>query len=82
MHGDRIGQWRLGVCYGNGEGVAQDTAQAYLWLSLAAAGGYEEALTARDEIATMLSPEIQKQTQEAARKLQEEIQASKDQPDR
>lgn len=43
-------QYNLGVMYGSGEGVPQDFAQAYAWLSLAAAQGVEVAAKTRDRL--------------------------------
>jgi len=42
--GDAEAQYRLGMLYGNGEGVALDHVQAERWFSLAARQGHEDAL--------------------------------------
>lgn len=42
--GDAEAQYRLGMLYGNGEGVPLDHAQAEHWFSLAARQGHEDAL--------------------------------------
>jgi len=41
--------------YDNGLGVPQDRVQAYMWLSLAAAQGRENAATIRDLAARLMS---------------------------
>jgi hypothetical protein len=50
-------QVNLGRMYQEGTGVAQDNVQAYVWYSLAAAGGDESAITSRNVLSTRLSPE-------------------------
>ena len=44
--GDAMAQYNLGVCYYNGEGVAQNYAEAVKWWSKAAEQGQAEAKTA------------------------------------
>jgi TPR repeat protein len=46
--GDPNAQYMLGVFYDNGLGVPQDRVKGYLWLSLAASKGRENAATVRD----------------------------------
>ncbi len=52
-------QFNLGVMYEFGRGVPKDYALAYMWLNLAAAGestARENAVKARDALATMMAP--------------------------
>ena len=58
--GNAEAQFRLGEIYAVGRGVTQSSAQAYIWLSLAAIGGHAAAKARRDEVAGALQPaEIQ-----------------------
>ena len=41
--GDADGQFRLGVCYENGTGVAKDKQEAVQWYTRAADQGYADA---------------------------------------
>ena len=50
-----MAQYHLGFMYGQGEGVEQDYVQAYVWLSLAAAQGYETGQEYRDIVVGRLS---------------------------
>ncbi len=45
--GNAAAQALLGMMYEEGQGVPKDYVQAYMWLSLAAAQGYEPARKAR-----------------------------------
>ena len=40
-------QCSLGLLYANGEGVPKNSVEAYKWLNLAAANGYEDAIKRR-----------------------------------
>ncbi len=42
--GDANAQYNLGAKYFTGQGVLIDIVQAYLWLNLSSANGYEKAL--------------------------------------
>ena len=55
--GNAFAQYNLGVMYDNGEGVSQNNVRAYVWWSVAAAQGYEDARTNRDIMADRLTPE-------------------------
>ena len=66
-------QHNLGVRYGKGEGVPQNYKLAYVWSSLAAAQGHENAKHNRDIYANKLSPQQIVQTQELAVKIQHKI---------
>ncbi len=46
-----MAQFRIGLMYGAGRGVAQDLVQAYAWLDIAARQGLQEAAVQRDLIA-------------------------------
>ena len=48
-------QSKLGDMYADGAGVPQDRAAAYMWFSLAAAQGFEEAQKARDIIVKLMT---------------------------
>lgn len=71
-------QLNLGLMYEQGRGVAQDRVRAHMWFSLSAAmsagsmlwGGLG-ALTARDAVATKLTPEQLAQAQVLARRCRE-----------
>ena len=49
--GDIDSQYILGTLYSYGENARQDFVSAYMWLSLAAEAGDEDAKNLRDEIA-------------------------------
>lgn len=71
-NGDPNAQYTLGVFYQNGLGVSQDRVIAYVWLSLAASQGRENAAAIRDLTARLMSAsEINE-----ARRLVEERKAS------
>ncbi|MDB4654665.1 hypothetical protein OAE40_02680, partial [Rubripirellula sp.] len=53
--GDVMAQCKLGMMYDNGHGVAQDDAEAYVWFSVAAAGGDAEAFKLREATARELN---------------------------
>ena len=67
----------LGVMYKNGNGVPQDDVEAYVWESVAAAGGYADAVKDRDIIAGELTPEQLSQGQKRATELFEKISCGK-----
>jgi TPR repeat protein len=54
--GDANAQYILGMLYENGLGVTQDRVKAYMWLTLAASQGRENAATVRDLSARLMSP--------------------------
>ena len=63
-------QFMLGFMYLEGQGVAQDYQEAYIWASLAAVYGHTTAVEARDKAAEKLSPsELSEAQQEAERRL-------------
>jgi TPR repeat protein len=64
-------QYQLGKMYTQGGGVAADDVQAYIWFSLALAGGYSDAAAPRDKIARKLSPEQLVNAQQRSRRMQE-----------
>ena len=69
--------WRkfnLGTSYYNGEGVAQNYSEAYIWLSLASAGNCSERKKKQgDQIAQKLDAETMKNAQVEATRREEEI---------
>ena len=74
---DAEAQNNLGVMYKNGDGVPQDDVEAYVWESVAAAGGYADAVKDRDIIAGELTPEQLSQGQKRATELFEKISCGK-----
>ncbi len=65
-------QYNLGAMYAKGQGVPQNYEEAYIWLSLAAAqsDGPKDAQTARDAVATLLTPERLNVAQQSAAEVQ------------
>ncbi len=56
--GSPLHQWGLGRRYANGDGVSQNNVRAYVWWSVAAALGNEDAKSNRDIMADrLLTPE-------------------------
>jgi TPR repeat protein len=54
--GGAVGQLYLGLMYKNGRSVPQDDVLAYMWLSLSAKTGFQEAIENRDEMARRMNP--------------------------
>jgi TPR repeat protein len=54
--GNADAQYNLGLFYDNGLGVPQNRVRAYMWLSLAAAQGRENAATLRSLTARRMTP--------------------------
>ena len=65
----------LGNMYSKGEGVPQDYAETYVWLSLAGTFGHKYAIENRDIMVDKLSPEALNAAQKRASKLFKEIQS-------
>jgi len=65
--GIAVAQSNLGYMYAHGQGVAQDFAEAYLWLSVAAAQGGADAADNRDDIARQMTPDQIAEAQRLAR---------------
>lgn len=61
-------QLNLGLMYAEGMGVQQDLAQAYKWISLAAAAGFGESDKARDKLEKRMTAD---QIREAKRLVQQ-----------
>ena len=59
-------QSNLGFMYDNGDGVPQNNLRAYVWFSVAAAQGHENARTNRDIVSDELTPEQLARGQETA----------------
>ncbi len=55
--GYAIAQYRLGRMYVLGRGIQRDFTKAVVWFNLAAAQEVEDAATARDAVATQLTPQ-------------------------
>ncbi|MCU8063431.1 sel1 repeat family protein [Shewanella sp. SM55] len=55
--GVAMAQYFLARMYRQANGVPRDYKQAYAWYSAAAANGYESALSSRDDMANLLSPD-------------------------
>ena len=51
--GDAKGQFELGLCYENGEGLAMNKKEAEKWYKLAAAQGNVDAVVALTELVTV-----------------------------
>ena len=51
-------QYKLGLMCRNGEGVPQNHAESFFWLTLAASSGNVTMIDARNEVAKMLTPDI------------------------
>ncbi|MDD9859192.1 MAG: tetratricopeptide repeat-containing serine protease family protein, partial [Nitrospira sp.] len=69
--GDADAQFNLGVMYARGEGVLQDDSAAYVWFSLGALNGHEDAMKARDIAQQQLSrSELRAAQAKARRRLQ------------
>jgi TPR repeat protein len=66
--GDANAQYALGIYYENGLGVPQDRVKAYMWLSLAASQGRENAASVRDLAARLMSSAEIDEAQQLARK--------------
>ncbi len=61
--GDASAQYRLGLMYYDGTGVAQDHVMAHMFFNIAAAGGFKLAKKNRDIIAKNMTPsQIEKST--------------------
>lgn len=60
-------QYELGLLYHTGQGVNIDLQKSYMWLNLSTAGGFEQALLARDKVARSLNPMQLVQAQKAAK---------------
>ncbi len=69
--GESVVQYYFGVMYGIGNGVAQDYVQAYMWLTLAAAQGNEEAAEFREIVARGMTPPHVAEAERLAREWQE-----------
>ena len=67
--GHAMAQYSLGSMFYFGQGIPKDDINAYAWLGIAAAGGFEPAQNYRDVIASQISPEELEQAQILAREL-------------
>jgi TPR repeat protein len=70
--GDAAAEFNLGAMYSNGDGVPQDDVQAYTWFTRAAANAApgtirDKATSARDLVATHLTPAQMAEAQKLAR---------------
>ena len=64
--GNAFAQYNLGLMYVNGEGVQQNNVRAYVWWSVAAAQGDNDARGNRDIVSATLTPEQLARGQELA----------------
>lgn len=55
--GQPSGMFLTGVAFWSGRGISQDMVEAYKWLDLSAKLGNKSAITARDGLARVLSPQ-------------------------
>jgi len=60
-------QFNLGFAYDNGLGVPQDYVSAQMWLTLAAAQGFEEAQKAQNALDGEITPDQIAEAQRMAR---------------
>jgi TPR repeat protein len=67
--GEMRAQYRLGLCYQEGQGVPQNFAKAYVWFSLAASQGDAQAKKARDNLKEKFKTEELNKLQEEADKI-------------
>ena len=67
--GDADAQTLLGALYAAGRGVARDFASAYMWLSLAAAQGTDQARQVLDSIERQMTPQQRDEAQRMAREV-------------
>ena len=65
--GNYDAQFFLGIAYANGQGVARDLVQAYVWLSRAARSSNPDAVRERDQLARRMTPDDLRRAQELAR---------------
>ena len=71
--GYAIAQFNLGVSYAEGELVARDYVLAYMWFSVAADQGEDEALEKCDEVANLMTPEQIAEAEKMAKEMAEKI---------
>jgi TPR repeat protein len=71
-------QASLSSMYIQGQGVIQSKKKAYIWITIAAANGHEDALKYRDTIAKKLSQKTLEEAQEEASKLYDKISGATD----
>lgn len=69
QHGHAQAAYNLGAMYAIGNGVDENVFEAYVWISTAAARGYEKAHEIRDMIAANLTAEGTLAAQEQSRTL-------------
>ena len=67
--GNLVAQNKLGNMYLSGNATGKDLLQAYAWFGVAVAGGYEQALSAREAIAVQLDDEELVQARKLARDI-------------
>ena len=71
--GDMIDQADLAKAYYFGNGAPQDYKQAYIWYSVAADQGFDEAANRRDKCATKLEPADLEQAKAEAEALKKRL---------
>lgn len=71
--GDAVAQFNLGVSYTEGEIVARDYVLSYMWFSLAADQGDDEASEKCNEIANSMTPEQIAKAKKMAKEMAEKI---------
>jgi hypothetical protein len=65
--GAAIAQFNIGLMYAEGDGVPQDYVGAHMWFNLSAAGGDQDAVKSRDEVAQRMTPAQIAEAQKLAR---------------
>lgn len=76
-HGLADAQYNLGVMYACGDGAEKDLTQAYAWLNLAAAQGFEEAASFRDCLESSMPQAKIVEAQHLSRRLARQPKASR-----
>jgi TPR repeat protein len=66
--GNAAAQYRLGLLLREGKGILQDTVTAHMWLNIASANGWSDAVRQRDKIAKLLSVEQREKSAERAKR--------------
>ncbi len=69
LAGDADGRFRVGEMYAQGNGVAQNLNQAYVWFGLAAASGHAGARARQAQVAERLQPAEVKQADRQVERL-------------
>ncbi len=69
--GDAQAQYDLGVMYDSGQGIPEDDVQAYAWLNVAAAQGFDSAQKVKERIAKNMTGDEIAEAQKLSREYLE-----------